>query len=149
MRARGSLTPPNAGPWPEFLCCLQGTRGEPLGAPWRPPHQQSLRSQSRPPHLSTPRLPSLRRLHSSPPGDFGPVTPMASHTRLGLRLLSPRTGPPQLPGLPNSRNPKTSVLAFAFSPHQPPPSPQRGAATRTLLGMSAMWLRHNAPRNCH
>ena len=64
VRARGSLTPPNAGPWPEFLCCLQGTRGEPLGAPWRPPHQQSLRSQSRPPHLSTPPTPASGNFQS-------------------------------------------------------------------------------------
>lgn len=92
------------------VCCLRGTRGEPLGAPWRPPPKVFSASPA-------PRQPSPRP-RSSPRGDFGPVTPGASRTRLGPRLLPPRTGPPGFPGLPVSR---TSVLAL-----RSPPPPLNG-----------------------
>lgn len=88
--AQGPLT---AGPWSESVLPLEALGARPWAPLGVPP---KVFSPAPPPH---PRQPSSRPRWSAP-GDFGLVTPEVPGSRLGPRLLPPRTGPPGLPGLP-------------------------------------------------
>lgn len=110
--AQGSLT---AGPWSGSVLPLEARGARPRAPLGVPP---KVLSPAPPPH---PRQPSSRPRLSAP-GDFGLVTPEVPGSRLGPRLLPPRTGPPGLPGLPG--------LAISRDPDPGPALPSPSAERR-------------------